>query len=458
MTSVEPSSTGSHSILLVNPPSPLGFGANREGAGGLGAWSDGEHGFLYPPQTLAYCAAVMRAGGWRVTALDAAGERISAGDALRRLAVASADVIAVLVAHTSLDNDVAFLNELRAARDVRVPRPRTRLLAIGAVMDHAAPILLERTDVDHVIAGEPEGMLAPACRGIVGESAARSLRRLVTPADLSSAGVNADGRVADLDALPPPAWDLTPWRSYGFLTISTSRGCDDACAFCPYVVGQGRHARARAAAGVVEEMAWLAAAFQPRRVIVRDPVFAHSRERVERICHGMIERKVRLAWECESRPEHFDRELLRLLRQAGCTTIKLGVETTSEAVLRRLRRLPADGSAAAYIQHTADVAAACRALGIACRLFVMTGLPGQTDADVEETIAFIRSARPSGVHVKAFHRYPGLPLAAGDIEEEQRRGERQAQMIEHAARQIAAANALTPLQAMRRWLRGRTRV
>jgi radical SAM superfamily enzyme YgiQ (UPF0313 family) len=387
----------------------------------------------------------MRAAGWSVRLIDAAGERLSVDVALQRATQQAADITAVQMAHVSLANDIAFISHLCAAS------PRPRILAIGASAAFAGPALLERTAVDHVLIGEPEAMLLPACADLAGGG---SLNRTVAPADLAMTSVQ-DGRLADLDSLPHPDWDTIPWQRHGFLTICTSRGCDDTCTFCPYVIGQGRWLRRRDPMLVAEEMAWLATAFQPPRVIVRDPVFAHDRSRVEQICQRLIESGAKLAWECESRPEHFDADLLRLIKRAGCTTVKLGFETTSESLLRNLRRIPSDGSAGVYVQQTADVVAACHTLGIACRLFLMTGLPGQTDEDVAQTIAFLKSVRPTAVHVKEFHRYPGLPMQAGDSDEERQRGERHAAILQEVVSKLKPTSTPPTVRGLRRWLRKR---
>ncbi len=420
--------------------------ANREGAGGLGALAAGDDGFLYPPQALAYCAALLRQQAFKVRICDAAGERLNTAAALASVSARATDVIAVLVAYASLDDDITFLTSLRRAV------PKARLLAIGNSVSLIAPSLLERSEVDHVLIGEPEAILLPACQAIAGKA---SVRRTVRAADIAAAGANGEGRVADLDSLPRPLWDLLPWQRYGFLTIAASRGCDEFCTFCPYVIGQGRYVRARDPLLVAQEMAWLAATYRPARVIVRDPVFAHERARVERLCRELIAQRVKLAWECESRPEHFDASLLALLKQAGCTTIKLGFETTSERVLRNLRRIPPDGSASAYVEQTARVVAACRSVGLACRLFVMTGLPGQTDADIAETIAFLRNVRPTQTHVKAFTRYPTLPMPLADPDEERRRGERQERVLHEALRTMPRPAAPGALHRLGRWLRRR---
>jgi anaerobic magnesium-protoporphyrin IX monomethyl ester cyclase len=233
----------------------------------------------------------------------------------------------------------------------------------------------------------------------------------------------------------------------------TSRGCDDACTFCPYAVGMGRRLRTHSVPRVLDEMAWLANTIRPKRLILRDPVFARERSRVEQICQGVIDRRLSLAWECESRPEHFDRDLLRTMQSAGCTTVKLGLETTSASVLRELRRVRSD--ATDYLQRTAEIVQTCRELDMGCRIFTMTGLPGQTDADVAATVAYLRQVRPSGISIKPFHHYPGLPMPPADAAEERERGIKQARFMESELASLRTGAAPGILHRMRRWLERR---
>ena len=78
---------------------------------------------------------------------------------------------------------------------------------------------------------------------------------------------------------------------------------------------------------------------------MRDPVFARDRARVVAICEGLLAHGIQIKFNCESRPEHFDDELLRLLKAAGCWRVKIGLESGDPALLvgigsraRRVRR------------------------------------------------------------------------------------------------------------------------
>jgi radical SAM superfamily enzyme YgiQ (UPF0313 family) len=387
--------TMSDRIHLINPPSAPGTLANREGAAGMGVVYPDPKAFCYPPHTLAVVAACLRDEGYQVRAFDAVVEEPSPD-------WEQADAIGVFISYASLEADLAFVAHLRA-------QTSARLMAFGPAMRFVAGDVLTRAPVDVVLVGEAEGFFGRALRFLMGQGAT-SLPRQLTPQDVQASGYDSQSFVQDLDTVPFPAWDLLPYPRYSLLTVMSSRGCPDLCAFCPYAAAQGHRFRARSVENVLSELEYIERRFRPARLVFRDPVFAHQRQRVVELCTGMLKRNLSLRWECESRPEHFDPELLRLVQRAGCQWVKIGLETTDKDVLQRLRRVPTAGEAESYLQHAADVARVCNEIGLGCRLFVMAGLPGQSTAMAESTGRFVEQVHPTALNVKLYEKYPGTDL------------------------------------------------
>ena len=393
-------------VLLLNPPGPPGVAPNREGAAGMGALAE-EGGFVYPPQTLASVAAVLRAAGWPVVAHDAVGAGWGLEEVCRRVAAAGPAVVGLFVSALTLESDLGVLAALRRAH------PAGRYLLFGGGLRAVQRALADGLGAVALV-GEPEGLMAAACERLArGEAAATGIW---TAADLGGSEW-----VEDLDGLPFPAWDLVGPQRYPFLTVQASRGCPERCLYCPYVVAQGRAWRGRDSEGVLAELRWLRERFRPRRVVFRDPVFARERARVEALCRGLVaDPALRPGrgerywwWEAESRPEHFDRELLQLIRRAGCASLKIGLETVHASLLCALGRTADAAAAARYVAAAARRVEESRRVGIGCRLFVLVGVPGESDQAVAETARFLQEVRPVAVHVKPFVAYPGLAWPEG---------------------------------------------
>jgi len=361
---------------------------------------------MYPPQTLAYVGASLRAEGYQVTAWDSVAlgwktERLLAE--LRKVPPEQRAVCGVFASYATLETDIVFARTLGAAL------PDTKIIIFGPVVRYMGEQFVREVAIRAAAGPDVELTVPAAVRTLYGGPLAGA-KGLVIKTPAGAMRLPPASPLHDLDSLPRPAWDILPVARYPFLTIQASRGCDDRCAYCPYVAAQGRPRRSRSPEAVVEELAWLQATYDKPRIVFRDPVFAADREWVVQLCRSVEKRKLHVTWECESRPEHFDAPLLRLMHRAGCQMIKIGVETASGVLLERTRRLQEGWTAARYRQQVSQVVAAAEAEGLACRVFVMIGMPGETARDREETRAFLTQLRPVLLSVKPYWVYPGTDL------------------------------------------------
>ena len=386
-------------VLLVNPPSPTGTTINREGAAGLGNRYESVGAFLYPPQTLATAAARLRDAGHEPALLDATAERLSIQETLQRLRVLSPEVVAVTLSWSGWEDDLAFCASLRVAV-VDIP-----IITLGTVLRFSEWAERAALMSDMVLVGEPEWALPAAVQAVnVGKN---QVGQIVTAHELMPVDYDADGFMSDIESLPMPAWDLAPVSRYRMVTLLSSRGCDRNCTYCPYVVGWGHTFRACSPRRVVDELAWLMDQFKPARVMFRDSVFAHDRGRVAGICEEILSRGLGVPWECESRPEHFDGELLRLMHRAGCTTVKIGLESADPGHLVAMERIASAEAAGAYLDSVQEAVAICRQIGLRPHLFAMVGWPGEADSEIEATKQFLGELEPAHLSVKILELYPG---------------------------------------------------
>jgi radical SAM superfamily enzyme YgiQ (UPF0313 family) len=132
--------------------------------------------------------------------------------------------------------------------------------------------------------------------------------------------------------------------TYPFLSlkgdnIATSIGCPMVCAFCGWrtnIYGQWQTWIPRPAADVVDEIAETDADV----VHIVDANFGHDVKRVEEICDELIRRDIRRLLACEIRVNTLYKspELVKKMEQAGFFMFMVGVESTNDAVLKRLKK------------------------------------------------------------------------------------------------------------------------
>jgi radical SAM superfamily enzyme YgiQ (UPF0313 family) len=249
---------------------------------------------------------------------------------------------------------------------------------------------------DFIIAGEPE----------------RALMRLMNGEMLS--GIVPSPELEDLDALPFPYWEPftdahRSWRlplagrpAGGALPVLASRSCPEFCTYCPHRI-QSRY-RSRSVANILDELSYLEDVHGAVHVVFRDPLFSQERDRVRALCDGIRARGLRHTFECETRLDRLDGELLTEMRAAGLRAMSFGVEAVSAATLKHVGRRPIPEA------HQRAVLARCRELGIVTAAFYVFGFLDETRASIDATIEYAIALGSTVAQFKLLTPYPGTPL------------------------------------------------
>jgi len=230
-------------------------------------------------------------------------------------------------------------------------------------------------EADFIIAGEPEEAIMKLAKG-----------------EIEPRGYIKSEPIENLDKLPFPKWDIFPVKKYSyipalrqkpFLPVLSSRGCTYPCNYCPYSVVYNKH-RHRSPENVLAEIEYLHKNFGVRALLFRDPIFSLNRERVKKIAEGLIELNLRIRWACETRTDHLDKELLKLMHQSGLRVINVGIESYDEDVLKKATRIPVAK------ERQEEIIKYCDQLGIRVTAFYILGLPDDTEETINNTIKYAK--------------------------------------------------------------------
>jgi anaerobic magnesium-protoporphyrin IX monomethyl ester cyclase len=324
-----------------------------------------------PSVQMAYVAALLARWGHTVKFTD--GEHVD-GD----LAI----ILSSLVDHKQ---ETAWADQARA-----------RGMKVGFVGLTASklPELFE-SHADFLINGEPED----------------AIQRLARGEELS--GIVKSQDIADLDSLPFPRWDLVTAGRHqsrlGFIRpvgggfpLLASRSCPEFCTYCPHRILSAY--RNRSVKSIVDEMAHIADQVSRPYIIFRDPLFTHDRARVLELCDEIRTRGLSLRFECETRLDRLDPELLDIMHTAGLRAISFGVESVSSDLLRRVGRRPTpEAHQRLIIEH-------CRSKRIATAAFFVLGFLEDDWSSIGATIEYATDLGPTVAQFKLLTPYPGTPL------------------------------------------------
>lgn len=361
--------------------------------------------FLMPPLELMSLGAILKE--WKrapVRLIDAIAEGWDEGRVVRELQAAAPDLLVTMPGFNTFPRDMASLDRIAASL------PGVKVACFGYLPSQFPREVLARTRVDVVIRDEPEVTFSELFDRL---SQGRDLAGIAGIAYRAQGGivVNPDRpRLTDLDALPFPDHSLVPLDRYSesYLerpigVIMSERGCPYRCIYC--VRTYGNRLVSRSAESILAEVEQLRDRHGIRHVRFMDDTLTVNRERLARICQGLLERRLDVAWTCLTRLDRLDRQILALMKRSGCRRMYIGIESGSQRILDYYRKgLSLDTIRARW--------PLVRESGIEASAFFLVGAPIETDADVDASIALARELDVDYVIVTKLQYWPGTELFA----------------------------------------------
>jgi anaerobic magnesium-protoporphyrin IX monomethyl ester cyclase len=221
-------------------------------------------------------------------------------------------------------------------------------------------------------------------------------------------------QIADLDSLPFPAYEKLkgfprdyhlPLFSYVHTpgsTMITSRGCMYQCSYCDRSVFK-KGFRYNSAAYIYEHMQYLRTRFGVRHINIYDDLFTADRARIVALCEKLARRPLGIQFNCAVRVGHTDDDLLKMLKEAGCLMVSLGIESADPQMLARHK-------SGVSLDAVCDTVQRIQAAGLRAKGLFMMGLPGETESSIRRTSDFIISLGLDDMNMAKFTPFPGAPL------------------------------------------------
>jgi radical SAM superfamily enzyme YgiQ (UPF0313 family) len=281
---------------------------------------------------------------------------------------------------------------LRLARKVKSLRPGAIILIGGP----QASVVAERTlsafpFVDFILRGEAEESLPIFVEELLGRRRFDKVPGLV---HRSVWGIqrNSDAPViADLDAIPLPAYHLTQeLRGASIASLELGRGCPFACTFCSTNDFFRRKFRLRSPQRVLDDMRAIEAEYGITDFELTHDMFTVDARRVRAFCRHMIESGKSYSWGCSARTDSVDQELIEMMAAAGCTGIFFGVETGSDRMQKIIDKH-------LNVERAHEIIDIAERAGVRSTVSLITGFPDEHWEDLRETVrVFMHSARTEG--------------------------------------------------------------
>ncbi len=357
----------------------------------------------YPPLGILYICSHLRSRGFSVEVFDST---FQSRNALREcLHSGTPSVLGIYANLMTRSNVVKILREARQAgwkTIVGGPEP-------GAYVDE----YLE-AGADVVVFGEGERTLEELLP-VLSSANPSALDSIAGIAFRSSDGSTRRNepriQIADLDAQPWPARDaidvdryVETWRTHhgkGSVSLITARGCPFRCEWCSHQVFGQTHRR-RKPELVADELEFLIDRYKPDMLWIADDVFTINHDWLRRWKQELDRRKIHIPFECISRGDRLNEEIIGILAELGCFRLWIGSESGSQRILDSMQR-------GVQVKAVREANALCRRYGIQTGMFLMWGYEGEEIEDIEQTIEHVRLSKPDTFLTTVSYPIKGTP-------------------------------------------------
>jgi anaerobic magnesium-protoporphyrin IX monomethyl ester cyclase len=231
--------------------------------------------------------------------------------------------------------------------------------------------------------------------------------------------------ISDLDALPYPDYNfmdidtffnISSQKADHFyvhshkrpraLPVLTGRSCPFKCTFCQYstLEGSRRKYRGRQMKHVIDEITHFHDLYQFNILRIYDDLFSVKEDRIREFCERLKETKLDLVWNASMRVGDVNVDLLKEMKDAGCSHIGYGFESASDKVLTSMAKKVTKEQLLTAIQASEEA-------GIGIQANFIYGDPAETVETIVETEEFYKQhCLDHIVHHDFIMPYPGSPI------------------------------------------------
>ena len=361
-----------------------------------------------PPLGLAYVAAALQNNGFEVEIYDNYLLDRPITEVKAEIKKRQPKIVGITC------SSLTYTRCIETAKAAKEANPNCKVVVGGPHPSYMPQTMLQHKEIDFVVVGEGEAAMARLAEAIINGGASKAVK-------IPGVACMVDGEISrtppefivDLDSVPFPARQLLPLKMYDRVlpyldvnpvdTVSVQRGCPYKCAYCETRELWGATCRGFSPKRVVDELQHIKETYGSKGFYFVGDNFTINKQHTHELCHQIKERCLGVEWICETRTDLVSKELLWLMKSAGCQTIFFGVESGSPRIQEKLGKN-------IDLHQVQESFKLCKQVGIKTSTSFMLGVPGETQDEMQQTFRFAKSLNADWTQFNIYVACPGSRL------------------------------------------------
>ena len=370
-------------ILILEPPSVSEYG-NQRIWGGNGSLKSS---FFKPPHDLMAISGYLRKEGYNNVLYDSNALRIDIDD----LVDALLDVMKFPDVVIFSNSTCTIYQDVTVAKKIKELNPRCLTITVGA---HSMSLPVETLEMEInldivVVSNHWEEV----CFNIVNNKhdfgsvngicyrSSDGVDIVTTGSYLSQMNYNQLGFPAH-DKIIKNIYDDPTAKRLPKTIVQGQKGCIHVCNFCcqPAFFGAPT-VNYRTTDHIIEELKWVSS-LGFKEVMFNDATLTGDVEWAKDLFNKMIDNDIDLTWNCTTRANRLDVDMVDLMKKAGCHTIMIGLESADKNVLKNIKK----SMSPIKVKEAVNIITKA---GINSVVFAVVGFQGETENSIRHTINFL---------------------------------------------------------------------
>lgn len=296
---------------------------------------------IWPPVVLLEIATYLQYNGFKnIEIVDGEIEGLSFGSLVSEIAKKLPRMLVIQSTTPTIDDDILFSSMIKEKSK------NTIIVFIGLHPTIFPEELLKNKSIDYVICGEPEETVSNLANLFFNKQGdARGIRSL---GYRSNDDIFVNKKSWQRDSYDYPVMPdrsllknqkyIMPLTGKPFAVIKVSRGCDFTCPFCTSKAYYGRGFRSRSPENIIEEIKDVKGKLGINTFLFLSDTFNCRKDFVDRLSSLIIENNLKIRWVSNSRVDLVCDDTVKLMKEAGCMLVSLGIESYEENILKENKK------------------------------------------------------------------------------------------------------------------------
>lgn len=256
------------------------------------------------------------------------------------------------------DIGIGFASMEKIILTIRNHKSNPKFILGGAIITSAPKLIFKALNPDYAVIGEGEVTILELLKFIEQKKDLKKVDGIIYKDSKGEMIITAPRKpIEDLSKIPYPDFESLGFREYlenqssqqsphssfdypRSYPILCSRGCPFRCTFCYHCLGIKY--RTRPIGDIMKELRWALKEYKINLIPLHDDLFSANKERLYEFCKEIKKLFKEIPWKCEwfcqISVQNVDREMLSILKDAGCTAISWGFESYSPIVLKSMKK------------------------------------------------------------------------------------------------------------------------